>query len=102
MIHVIATLDLASGTRAEVLAAFAQVVPLVLAETGCLAYEPTIDAETDLAMQSKLGPDRLTIVERWSSLEALHAHAAAPHMQTHRDRVKGCVQGREIRVLVAA
>lgn len=102
MIHVIATLDLASGTRAAFLDAFAKVVPLVHAEAGCLGYEPTIDADTDLAMQSRMGPDRVTVVERWSSLDALRAHAAAPHMQAHRARVKDFVRGREIRVLVGA
>lgn len=100
MIHVIATLDLASGTRAAFLEAFAEVVPLVRAEPGCLGYEPTVDADTDLAMQSRKEPDRVTVVERWSSLDALKAHDAAPHMQAHRARVGHFMRGREIRILV--
>ena len=102
MIHVIATLDLAGGTRAAFLRAFAEVVALVRAEAGCLAYEPTVDADTDLAMQTRTGPDRVTLTERWSSLDALKAHDAAPHMRAHRARVADFVRGREIRVLVGA
>ena len=37
MIHVIATIDIVDGKRDDYLAAFHELVPLVLAEEGCRA-----------------------------------------------------------------
>ena len=102
MIHVIATLEFEPGKRAEVLAEFKRVVPLVRAEAGCLEYTPVIDAETSLGMQNKIGADRLMVIERWETLQALQAHDVAPHMQAYRAKVKQFIRGREIRVLVPA
>ena len=99
MLYVIATLDLAPGTRDAFLAEFAKVLPLVRAEAGCIEYGPTVDAETGIASQSKIGPDRITIVERWESVDALRAHDTAPHMQAYRPRVREYIRGREIRML---
>ena len=102
MIYVIATLELASGTRSAFLAEFAKVVPLVHAEAGCLEYAPAVDAETGLAIQSRMGPDKLVIIEKWAGVDALKAHDGAPHMQAYRARVKDYVRGKEIRVLSPA
>ncbi len=99
MIYVIATLELAPGSRGTFLAEFAKVVPLVRAEAGCIEYAPTVDAETDIPSQHRMGPDRLTIVEKWESVDALRAHDTAPHMQAYRGRVKDYVRGKEIRIL---
>jgi quinol monooxygenase YgiN len=44
----------------------------------------------------------VTVVEKWESPAALHAHLAAPHMASFRERVKGMVTGIEIRVLAPA
>jgi len=42
MTHVIATLDLESGTRAAYLAEFVAVVPLVRAESGRIDHAPVV------------------------------------------------------------
>ena len=102
MIHVIATLEFEPGTRATVLAEFAKIVPLVRAEAGCIDYAPAIDADTSMGAQTKIGPDKFMVIERWETLEALQAHDVAPHMQAYRARVKEYIRGREIRVLVPA
>jgi quinol monooxygenase YgiN len=102
MIHVIATLELAPGTRSAFLAEFAKVVPLVRAEAGCVEYTPAVDAETTLAAQHRIGPDRVMVIERWESVETLAAHDVAPHMQAYRARVKDYIRGREIRMLAPA
>jgi len=102
MIHVIATLEFEPGKRDFVLAEFKKNVPRVRAEAGCLEYTPVIDAETTLAMQHRIGPDSMMVIERWESMEALAAHDVAPHMQDYRAKVKGLVRGREIRVLSPA
>src|SRR5438552_3354844 len=102
MIHVIATLELANGTRDRFLAEFAKIVPLVRAEAGCIEYGPAVDAETGLPSQSKLGQDGVMVIEKWASLDALKAHDGAPHMQAYRARVRDYVRGREIRMLAPA
>ena len=99
MIHVIATIELAPGSRDAFLQEFRKIIPDVRAEAGCIEYGPAVDAQTDLPNQARLGPDRVTIIEKWESLAALKAHSVAPHMQAYRPRVKDYVKGMELRVL---
>jgi quinol monooxygenase YgiN len=99
VIHVIATIELAPGTRDAYLEVFRKLVPEVHAEKGCLEYGPAIDAETDLANQARVGPDKVVVVEKWEDLAALKAHSAAPHMQQYRVRVKDYVRGVHLLVL---
>lgn len=102
MIHVIATIDLNPGTREAFLAEFRKNIPAVLAENGCIEYGPAVDAETGIPTQSKIGPDRVTIIEKWASVDALKVHAVAPHMKEYRVRVKDYVRGMDLRVLSPA
>ena len=102
MIHVIATIELAPGTRDAFLTEFRKLIPDVKAEAGCIAYGPAIDAETDIPTQARVGADKIVIVEQWESVAALKAHAVAPHMQAYRVRVKEFVKGMELRVLSPA
>ena len=102
MIHVIATIELAPGTRDKFLMEFRKLVPEVKAEAGCIAYGPAIDAETDIPTQARIGLDKVVIVEQWESIAALKAHAVAPHMQAYRLRVKEFVKGMDLRVLAPA
>jgi quinol monooxygenase YgiN len=78
------------------------VVPLVLAEDGCVEYGPTIDAETDIPAQIPRRDNIVTIVEKWESLDQLKAHLVAPHMTEYRTRVKEFVVGSVLRILDAA
>ncbi len=102
MVYVIATIELASGKRSAFLAEYAKVVSLVRAEAGCIEYAAAVDAETGLALQTRMGPDKVTIIEKWASVDALAAHDAAPHMQAYRARVKDYVRSKEVRVLAPA
>lgn len=102
MIHVIATIDLAPGTRDAFLAEFRKIIADVRAEAGCLEYGPAIDTESGIPSQHKLGADRVMVVEKWEDAAALRAHAVAPHMQAYRTRVKEFVRGMELRVLAPA
>jgi quinol monooxygenase YgiN len=99
MIHVIATIELALETREAFLTEFRKLIPDVKAEAGCLAYGPAIDAVTDIPTQTRIGADKVVIVEQWESVAALKAHAVAPHMQAYRVRVKDFVKGMELRIL---
>lgn len=99
MIHVIATIELAPGTRDAYLAEFRKLIPDVRAESGCIEYGPAVDARTDLSNQTELGPDTVVVVEKWESLAALKAHSVAPHMQAYRVNVKDYVRGVKLLVL---
>lgn len=99
MIHVLAIITARPGQRDAVLAAFRANVPAVLAEQGCIEYAPVIDAEDGPASQSPLGPDAFVVVEKWADLDALRAHAAAPHMTTYAAQVKTLLLSRTIHVL---
>lgn len=99
MIHVVAHLELRPGALSAFLAAFREVAEIVRAEPGCVAYVPTVDADTGIASQHRAGGEHVTIVEQWASVEALRTHDAAPHMQRFRARIRELVTGRQIRML---
>lgn len=102
MIHVIATIEIAEGRRDEFLAEFWKIVPAVRAEDGCLEYGPTVDAPTDIGSQKQKGDNVVTVVERWTTLDALKAHLVAPHMQEYRPKVKDLVQCSTLHILKPA
>jgi quinol monooxygenase YgiN len=71
MIHVIATIELAPGTREAFLTEFRKIIADVRAEQGCIEYGPAVDASTELTNQTQLGPDKVVVVEKWTDLAAL-------------------------------
>lgn len=99
MIFVIATIEVKPGKREAFLAEFHKNMPNVNAEKGCMEYGPTVDVKTDIKAQVPLRDNVVTVVEKWESLQALHAHLAAPHMATYRERVKDYVVGVTLQVL---
>jgi quinol monooxygenase YgiN len=99
MIYVIATIDLAAGKRALYLKELNKIIPLVRSEHGCLEYVPAADVLTNIPVQEAINEDTITIIERWSDIDALKIHLMAPHMQTYREAVKDYVQLVRIRVL---
>jgi len=99
MIHVVFTVDLHPGKRDAWLAEVRKVIPDIRAESGCLEYVPTYDAETDFSNQFRLGPDRVVVVEKWETVAHLKAHMTAPHMQAYRPKVKDFVKSADLRVL---
>jgi quinol monooxygenase YgiN len=74
-------------------------VPKVKAEDGCLAYDPFVDVDSGLPVQGAIRENVVTLVEAWSSVEALLAHLKAPHMADYRDAVKDMVVKVTIQVL---
>jgi quinol monooxygenase YgiN len=102
MIHVIATIEIAPGMRDDFLAAFAELVPDVRAEQGCLEYGPAVDLATSIADQPAARDNVVTVIEKWDSVEALRKHLEAPHMNRYRRTVKDIVLGVSIRVLEPA
>jgi quinol monooxygenase YgiN len=85
-----------------VLAAFRANVPNVHAEKGCIEYGATVDADGVGGFQTRFGDDTFVVIEKWESLEALKAHAAAPHMAAYAAKTKDHLAGRVIHVMSSA
>ena len=102
MLHVIATVTVKPGTRAEFLQHFAWVTPQVRAEAGCIEYGAAVDLDTGISVQMALRPDVVVIVEKWESVAHLKAHFAAPHMAEYRLKVKEVVAGVTLQMLEPA
>jgi quinol monooxygenase YgiN len=92
-VKVVASLVLQDGKRDEVIALWPALARQVRAESGCLAYD----------LHSVLGDaNRLLVLERWASVEALAAHGESPHMAEFGQVAAGLVAGApEVLVLPA-
>lgn len=101
MIHVLASVNVKPGRRADFLAIFKANIPAVLAEKGCIEYGPAVDLPTGMPPQ-ELNADLVTIIEKWESLEDLQIHLQAPHMAAYREKVKDLVAGVSLKVLQPA
>ena len=99
MIHVVAVLTAKPGKREEILKHARANLAAVRAEKGCIEYGPVVDAENALPFQTKLGPDAFMVVEKWESMDALKAHAAAPHMAAYGAKTKEMIASRVIHIL---
>ena len=101
MIHVIAQVEIEAGQREAFLVAFKDIFPEVLQEQGCIEYGQTIDLETDLERQHR-DENRVTIIEKWETLDDLENHLTAPHMLAYRERIKDMVRHAQLNVLSPA
>lgn len=99
MIHVIAVLTAMPGMRDAVLKEFRANVPNVKAEPGCIEYGAAIDAEPAPPFQTTCGADSFMVIEKWESMAALKAHAAAPHMAAYGAKVKDMLAKRAVYIL---
>ncbi len=102
MVHVLAVITAKPGLRDEILKAFRANVPKVHAEDGCIEYGATIDTEGVGSLQTPFGDDTFEVVEKWESLAALKAHAAASHMAAYGAKTKDMIASRVIHVLSPA
>jgi len=102
MIHVVAVITAKPGMREAILQHFRANVPAVLAEPDCVEYCPAIDTAPALPIQTKYGPDTFLAIEKWESVDALKAHAAAPHMVAYAGKVKDMIASRVIHILSPA
>jgi quinol monooxygenase YgiN len=102
MIHVLAVITAKPGQRERMLEAYRDNVATVRAEAGCLAYEAVVDVANPAPGFAAFGADSFVVVEKWASLEALQAHAVAPHMKAYAARVKDLTASRAIHVLEPA
>lgn len=61
-------------------------------ESGCHTYEAVVDVSAPAGSFAAFGADTFVVVERWEPMEALRAHAVAPHMKVYASRVKELTQ----------
>ena len=99
VIHVVAIITAHPGKRAELLAAFAEVVPLVHKEKGCREYQPVTDLEGASNSQALIGADTYMVIEKWDSMEDLRAHAASDHIADFQNKAGHLVADRKIHLL---
>ena len=98
MIHVLAIITTKPGQREAALRAFKANVPAVHAEEGCIEYQAVVDVD---GADPAFGPDTFVVVEKWESLTALKAHAAAPHMAAYGQKTRDLVAKRAVHVLTS-
>lgn len=101
MITVIAFIQLKPGTRDACLARLQQLVPQVLDEPDCFKYQPLIDADCDIDDRQQRNPDRITLLEHWSSAHALDDHLRTDHLRAYRNDVAEWVESVSLQVLEA-
>ena len=99
MIHVLATITAKPGKRSEILEAFHANIPAVLAEKGCIEYQPVIDADNAGDAQTALGADTFVVIEKWATMEDLGAHGKSAHMAAYAAKVKDLISDRKIGIL---
>lgn len=99
LVHVLAVITAKPGMRDRILEAFRANVPTVRAEDGCIEYTATIDHADADSQHAKFGDDTFVVVEKWQSLEALKAHAAAPHMAAYAAKTRDLIASRKVHVL---
>ncbi len=102
MIHVLALITAHAGMRDRILDAWRANAAAVRAEAGCLAYDAVVDVGDGGSGFARFGADTFVVVERWESIEALQAHAVAPHMKAYAATVRQWTANRAIHVLEPA
>jgi quinol monooxygenase YgiN len=102
MIHVIAIITAKPGQRATILEHYRGNVAAVRAEQGCIEYGAVVDADNALPFQTEWGADTFVVVEKWQSMEALKAHAAAPHMAAYGAKTRELIATRVIHIMQPA
>ncbi len=98
MIHVLASIGVNPGKRAEFIALFKENIPAVLNETGCVEYIPTIDTNSGIDTQWK-DENVVTIIEKWETIEALRDHLVASHMVAFQKNAADLIEDISLTIL---
>lgn len=81
MIYVVARAQVKAEKLDEYLQIVNALVPTVLAEDGCLRYEPCVDWSEDGTRAPFV-----TMLETWASKKHLDDHLASAHLQAFREQ----------------
>jgi len=98
VINVIASICVKTGTLSDYLEILKTNISAVRKEKGCVEYVPMVDIDAKLPPQV-FNKNVVIILEKWESLEALHAHLGSTHMLDYRERVKNMVESVVVKVL---
>jgi len=98
MINVIASICVKTGALSDYLVILKANMSSVRKETGCIEYVPMVDIDAKLPAQV-IDKDVVTIIEKWESLETLHAHLGSSHMLEYREKVRNIVVSVTVKVL---
>jgi quinol monooxygenase YgiN len=98
MINVIASICVKTGTLSDYLEILKANISAVRKEKGCAEYVAMVDIDAKLPTQV-FDNNVVTILEKWESLEALHAHLASSHMLNYREKVRNMVESVAVKVL---
>ncbi|MDR2211725.1 MAG: antibiotic biosynthesis monooxygenase [Spirochaetaceae bacterium] len=102
MVHLVVTFGIKEGKMDEYLAELKKLRPLVLAEKGCVEYTFAREYKSSLAIQEPVDPNRLTLIEKWETPEALAIHGASSHMKEFEPRLKPLQTGVSARIMESA
>ena len=95
MIHVVAVITAKPGQRDRILEAFAPTGPGA-GRTRLHRIQRHGGRRRHAAFARLLGADTFVVIEKWETLAALQAHAAAPHMAAYGAKVKDWTENRVI------
>jgi quinol monooxygenase YgiN len=98
MINVVASIRVKAAKLSDYLAILKANMHVVRKEKGCIEYVPTIDLDAKLPPQV-LDKNCVTLLEKWESMDAIHAHLGAPHMLAYREKAKDMVESVTFKVL---
>lgn len=74
MVYVVVTMQIKKGRVDEFLKMAEELSGFIVKEPGCLAFDFTREVKSPLGIQEPIDPDRVTLIERWESMEALEVH----------------------------
>jgi len=98
MINVIASICVKTGKIADYLTILKANMQAIKKEKGYIEYVPTVDIDAKLPLQV-LDNNVITILEKWESIEAFHAHLKASHMLDYREKIKTMIESVSVKVL---
>lgn len=102
MVYCVVTMIIKEGRMNEFLAECGKIRPIVLKEAGCLMYDYTREFSSGMTRQEPINPNRVTLLEKWESLDAINAHSATKHMTDFVDKVKDMRESVVIRACESA
>lgn len=100
MITAVASIKVKKNHLSQFVIAFKRLVPQVLAEEGCIEYYPTVDTGLLFKIQS-VDDHRVTIIEKWQSIQSLQEHANTEHMQAFASETDQMIEDFNVRILKA-
>ncbi len=90
MIYVVAEVRLKPGMADKAVAAARKVVAETVKEDGCIFYD--MHRSVNVA-------DKIVVVERWASRDALDRHMHTPHLKAWREAGKEFVLERKVEII---